>query len=82
MSGSFESVLWNACVHRLDLGLYSHPKELWGMESEPILTPRENPLYRRLRGGSDAQRCITQDSEPDTLPTELFRPPVLPKALS
>ena len=26
-SGSFESVRWNACVHRLDLGLYSHPKE-------------------------------------------------------
>ena len=30
MSGSFESVWWNACVHRLDLGLYSHPKELLG----------------------------------------------------
>ena len=39
MSGSFESVRWNACVHRLDLGLYSHPKEFWGMESEPMLTP-------------------------------------------
>ena len=31
MSGSFESVQWNACVHRLDLGLYSHPKEFWGI---------------------------------------------------
>ena len=30
MSGSFESVRWNACVHRLDLGSYSHPKEFWG----------------------------------------------------
>ena len=29
-SGSFESVRWNACVHKLDLGLYSHPKEFWG----------------------------------------------------
>ena len=29
-SGSFESVRWNACVHRLDFGLYSHPKEFWG----------------------------------------------------
>ena len=29
-SGSFESVRWNACMHRLDLGLYSHPKEFWG----------------------------------------------------
>ena len=30
MSGSFEYVWWNACVHRLDLGLCSHPKEFWG----------------------------------------------------
>ena len=28
MSECFESVRWNACVHRLDLSLYSHPKEL------------------------------------------------------
>ena len=27
MSGSFECVGWNACVHRLDLGLHSRPKE-------------------------------------------------------
>ena len=32
-------------VHRLDLGLYSHPKEFWGMEKEPMLTAREkSPL--------------------------------------
>ena len=30
MSGSLESVRWNACVHRLDFSLYSHPKEFWG----------------------------------------------------
>ena len=30
MSGSFEFVRWNACVHRLDLSLYSHLKEFWG----------------------------------------------------
>ena len=30
VSGSFESVLWNACVHRLNLGSYSHPKEFLG----------------------------------------------------
>ena len=29
-SGSAESVGWNEYVHRLDLGLYSHPKEFWG----------------------------------------------------
>ena len=30
MSGSFESVVWNACVHRLDLSLDSHPKKFLG----------------------------------------------------
>ena len=30
MSGSFESVRWNACVHRLDLSLCSLPKEFQG----------------------------------------------------
>ena len=29
-SGSLESMPWSACVHRLDLGLYSHPKEFLG----------------------------------------------------
>ena len=28
--GSFESVRWNGCVHRLDLNLYFHPKEFSG----------------------------------------------------
>ena len=54
MSRSFESVRWNACVHRLDFGLYSHPKEFWRMESEPMLTPRKkSPLLEKilLRGG-------------------------------
>ena len=30
MSGSFEFLLCYACVHRLDHGLYSHPKEFKG----------------------------------------------------
>ena len=30
MSGSFESVEWNACVHRLDLGLYSSSERILG----------------------------------------------------
>ena len=30
MSGSFESMQLNACVHRLDLSLYSPLKEFWG----------------------------------------------------
>ena len=40
MSGSFETMQWNESVHRLDLGLYSHPKGFGGMESDPMLTPR------------------------------------------
>ena len=28
-------------VYRLDLGLFSHPKEFWGIESEAMLTPRQ-----------------------------------------
>ena len=44
ISGSFESVQWNACVHRLDLSLYSHRKSFGGMESEPMLTLREKSI--------------------------------------
>ena len=47
------------------------------MELGPIVAPRENPLYRRLRGGTTPWRCIFRDSEPNTLPTELLRPTLL-----
>ena len=73
MSGSFPSVQRNACVRRLDLGLHSHPKEFWGMESVPCKLQGQNPLWR-LRGGSNLWRCIRQDSQPNTLPPELFQP--------
>ena len=85
-------------MHRQDLGLYSHPKEVvfiffgggggeagvggGGMESEPMLTPKgPNSLYRKLREESSPRRCIMQDSEPNTLPTELFRPRDLVRGL-
>ena len=52
MSGSSESLRWNAGVRRPDLALYSPPKEFWGMESETILTPRgKSPL-------SEVQRWV------------------------
>ena len=73
-SGSFESVRWNACAHRLDLGLYSHPKEfLGGMEFEPMLTPREqSPLPENFpRGGSNPWRC---GQRAQTLPTSYSGP--------
>ena len=80
MSESFESVRWNAYVHRLKLGLCSHPKEFDGMDSEPMFIPREKsplPEAEREEGevGSHQPRCITQGREPNVLPTELSRPP-------
>ena len=53
MSGSFVSVWWNACVHRLDLGLYSHPKVFLEWSQNPCWLQGKNPLYWRLRGRSD-----------------------------
>ena len=50
MSGSFESVRWNACAHRLDLGSYSQAKEFWGMKSEAMLTPKGKVPFT---GGSE-----------------------------
>ena len=72
---------------RLNLGLYSHPKEVFfgrrgggggGLESEPMLTPREkSPLPEKihLRGGSNQRRCMKQNSQPNTQPAELLQPP-------
>ena len=46
-----------------------------GMESEHMLTPREkSPLPKKFRGGSNLRCCIMQDSEPNTLLTQLFWP--------
>ena len=71
MSESFESVGCNACVHRLDLGLYCQPKEFWGNGVRIHVNSKGKIL---LRGGWNPRRCIKQDSEPNTLPTELSRP--------
>ena len=77
LSGSFESVQWNACVHRLNLCLYSHPKEFWGNGvrthgNSKGKVPSTGNIF--LRGGPNQWCCIKQDSQPNTLPTELFRP--------
>ena len=61
-------------MHRLDLGLYSHPKEFGGgMEFEPMLTPREkSPLPENFpRGGSNPRRC---GQRVQTLPTSYSSP--------
>ena len=72
MSGSFEFVQWNACVHRLDLSLYSHPKEFLGNEIRThVNSKRKNLVYRKnsAQRRIDPRSCITQDSEPNTLAT-------------
>ena len=73
-SGSFESVRWNACVHRLGLGLYSHSKEFWG---EWVWTHVNSKGKIPFTG-----KCPQRGIEPGTLWTaspnttnELFRPP-------
>ena len=51
-------------MHRLDLGLYSHPKEFWGgMEFEPMLTPREKSPLLKMSPEEDRTRDAV-DSEP------------------
>ena len=76
-SGSFESVRWNACVHRLDLGLYSHPKEFLGngvwthVNSKGKIPSTENVP----RGGSNPRHC---GQRAQALPTELSPPPPPP----
>ena len=42
---------------------------------KPCQLQENNALYRRLRGESNLRCWITQDSEPNTLLTELFWPP-------
>ena len=78
MSGYFESVPWNACVLRLGLGLYSHPKVFWGngvrthVNSKGKILSTGKVLLRG--GGSNPRRCIKQDSETNTLPKSCAGP--------
>ena len=77
MSGSFVSVQWNACVHRLDHGLYSHPKEFWGYGVRAHVNSKGKipSTEKNLPGGrSNPRRCIKQDSEPSTLPRSYSGP--------
>ena len=70
MSGSFESVWWNACVHRLDLGLYSHPKEFLGngVSTHAHSKGKIPSTGKILRGGWNQRCCMKQDSKPNILP--------------
>ena len=51
------------------------PKRVSGNDVRTHVNIRgKKTVYRRLTGGLNPRRCNTQDSEPNTLPTELFRP--------
>ena len=70
-TGSFESVRWNVCVHRLDLGIYSQPKEFGGKGVRTHVNSKGKiPCNGKIlpREGSNPPCCITQDNEPNTLP--------------
>ena len=54
MSGSFEPVRWNACVQRLDLGVYSHPKKCFGNGVRTHVNPRgKSPLPEKISPEED-----------------------------
>ena len=76
-SGSFVSVRWNACVHTLDLSLYSHPKKFLGNGVRThVKSKGKIPSIGTflLREGLNLRRCTKQDSEPNTLPTSYSDP--------
>ena len=79
MLGSFLSVWWNVCVHRLDLDNYllSSERVLGNGVRIHVNSKGKNPFYLRLGGGTNPQNCITQDSESSTLLTELSWPHVV-----
>ena len=83
-SGSFESMQWNACVHRLDLGFHSHPKEFLvlgnGVKTQ-VNSKKKKPLCQRLKW-LNPWPCIMQDNKPNTLPTELHQPLMMESSCS
>ena len=82
MSACFAFVWWNACEHRLDLGLYSHPKELWanGVRTH-VHSTGKNPLYWKNSPQRSTKRTTLHQAGQRILPTtnDLFWPPDLYK---
>ena len=62
MSRSFESARWNACVHKLDLGLYSYPKEFLGNRVRTCLSPRKKKPATGGSGGMGGGGGRTRDA--------------------
>ena len=89
MSGSLESARWNACVHRLGLGIYSHPKEFLGngvrvhvnSKGEKIPLPtaqRRIELATRQHAGQRAQHTTDYAIPPPSPAPHPLPPPPPP----
>ena len=85
----FESVRWNACVHILDLGLCSHPKEFLGNGVRNHVNAKgENPLYRtkkkkkkkKKKSSSEEDRTHDAASSRTVSPTHYQRTILAPTA--
>ena len=78
-SGSFESLRWKASVHRLDLGIYSHPKEFRGNGVKiQVNSKGKIPSTGKIlpRGGSNSHTILHQAGHRDQhSANELFRTP-------
>ena len=59
-------------MHRLDLDLYSHPKEFGENGARNHVSSKGK--IPSTGGSEEVRTRDTQDSEPNTLPTELFQP--------
>ena len=75
MSWFFESVRLNTCVHRLDFGLYSHPKELlgYGVRTHVNSKGKKSPLPE-ARWRVETATLHHAGQRVQRTPTELFRP--------
>ena len=76
-SGSFESMRWNAYLHRLYLSLYSYPKEFRGNGVRTHVNSKGKITFTGtilLRGAWNPRGCIKQDSQPNTLTTSYSGP--------
>ena len=73
-SDSFESLRWNASVHRPGF-ILSSVRVLGGMESEPMLTPRDKiPFSGGSEEGQTANAASRRTASPKHYPLSYSRP--------
>ena len=72
-SGSFESVRWNACVHRLNLSLYSYPQEFRGNGVRTHINSKGKIPSTRKKFSSEEDRIHDAASSRTASPTHYQR---------